>query len=291
VLAGRVRKRGPRTGPPTRPLIDTAAAAPFLYSARRVRSGERRTAGDFYVEGELMWLDVYAKLRISRTERSRSTDSRTVLRHREHAPDGEPVHLRTVRGGADAYQPYDWDGYFKTHVYAVAPHPPSPFEALGWKLVYTATPNSAERRAQKEAPRARRRVLARHRRNEKGLLSDVLTGSPAAKAGLGVGDTIVAVDNREFSSEVLDEELKAPQSSSAPIALIVKRGDIFRTVIDRLSRRPEISAPRADRRRAGPPRGDRRAASLIVIACASESTDACARARGGARGRERTDRR
>jgi predicted metalloprotease with PDZ domain len=129
-----------------------------------------------------------------------------------------------------AYQPYDWDAYFKSRVYAVTAHPPSPFEALGWKLVYTATPNSAEAARAKIRHSLDAAFSLGIAGNDKGVVSDVLTGSPAAKAGLGISDTIVAVDNREYSSDVLSDGIKAAQGSSAPIVLIVKRNGIYRTV-------------------------------------------------------------
>jgi predicted metalloprotease with PDZ domain len=58
----------------------------------------------------------------------------------------------------------------------------------------------------------------------------VLTGSPAAKAGLAPSDTIVAIDDREFASDDVDDILKAAEKTTAPMVLIVKRGHIFRTV-------------------------------------------------------------
>jgi predicted metalloprotease with PDZ domain len=218
-------------GRATRPLIDTAASAPFLYGAPRSFSGERRTAGDFYGEGELLWLDVYGKLlQLSGDRKSLDGFARRFFGIENTPPMVNPYTYAQFVAALDTYQAYDWDGYFKSHVYAVAAHPPNPFEALGWKLVYTATLNSAE------AARAK----ARHSLdaafslgisgNDKGTLSDVFTGSPAAKAGLGVSDTIVAVDSREYSNDVLYDGIKAAQASSAPIVLIVKRNGIFRTV-------------------------------------------------------------
>ncbi len=218
-------------GRDTRPLLDTAAGAPFLYGAPRSLSGERRTAGDFYVEGELLWLDVYGKLE----ELSKGSKSLDGFAHRffgiENTPPGVlPYTYAQFVAALSAYQPYDWDAYFKTRVYEIAPHPPNPFERLGWKIVYTAVPNSTEM----ERAKARHSLDAAFSLgivgNDKGVLSDVLQGSPAAKAGLGYGDTIVAVDNREYSSEELTTALKTAQTSSAPIALIVKHNGIFRTV-------------------------------------------------------------
>jgi predicted metalloprotease with PDZ domain len=218
-------------GRDVRPLLDTAAAAPFLYSAPRSYSGERRTAGDFYVEGELMWLDVAAKI----GDLSHGTKSLDGFAHAFFGIENTPAKVNPYTyaqfvAALNAYQPNDWDGYFKTHVYAIAPHPPNPFEALGWKVVYTDKRNSAEAIRAKKRPSIDAAFSLGISGSAKGVLGDVLTGSPAAKAGLGVGDTIVAIDDREFTPEVLGDELEATTKSTAPMTFIVKRGSIFRTV-------------------------------------------------------------
>ena len=231
VLASVYASEDSEPGRLTRPLIDTAAAAPFLYSAPRSFGAERRTAGDFYVEGELMWLDVYGRLQdLSHGTKSLDGFARTFFGMTNTPSMVNPYTYEQFVAALSAYQPFDWDGYFKTRVYAIAPHPPSPFERLGWKLVYTDKPNSAEAARQKRRHALDAAYSLGIAGSEKGLLSEVRTGSPAAKGGLGVGDEIVAVDAREFSPDVLDEELKSAASSSAPLAFIVKRGNIFRTV-------------------------------------------------------------
>ncbi len=58
----------------------------------------------------------------------------------------------------------------------------------------------------------------------------MLTGSPAARGGLGIGDTIVAIEGREFSADVLDDEVKAAKGRTAPIVMIVKKNALYRTV-------------------------------------------------------------
>jgi predicted metalloprotease with PDZ domain len=218
-------------GRATRPLADTAASAPFLYGAPRSFAGERRTAGDFYVEGELLWLDVDGKLgELSGGGKSLDGFARRFFGIENTPPSVDPYTYAQFVAALDAYQPYDWDGYFKARVYAIAPHPPDPFERLGWKLVYTATPNSAEAARAKVRHSLDAAFSLGLSGSDKGTLSDVLTGSPGAKAGLGIGDTIVAVDGREYSSEVLIDGIKAAQGTNAPIVLIVKRNGLFRTV-------------------------------------------------------------
>jgi predicted metalloprotease with PDZ domain len=231
VLANEWAGEDHQPGRLVRPLIDTAAAAPFLYLAPRVMTAERRTAGDFYGEGELLWLDVDARL-MAMSGGSKSLDgfARGFFGIENTPAMVNPYTYDQFVAALNAYQPYDWNAYFKQRVYAIAPHPPSGFEALGWKLVYNDTPNAA----QQERLRRFHGIDAAYSLGISGggnaRLTDVLTGSPAARAGLGAGDEIVAVDTRAFSPEALTDALKAAQKSTQPIVMIVKRNDIFRTV-------------------------------------------------------------
>jgi predicted metalloprotease with PDZ domain len=215
----------------TRPLADTAASAPFLYSAPRSFGSERRSAGDFYSEGELMWLDVDAKLgQLSNGSRSLDGFCRRFFGIENTPSMVNPYTYDQFVAALGAYQPYAWDAYFKKTVYAIAPHPPDPFDELGWKLVYTSTPNPmmAERERKRHIVGAAYSVG--FTANAKAEIGDVIAGSPAARAGLGVGDTIVAVDAREFSPDAFAEELKLAEKTTTPMTLIVKRGGLFRTV-------------------------------------------------------------
>ena len=54
--------------------------------------------------------------------------------------------------------------------------------------------------------------------------------SPAFDAGIGSGATIVAVDGQAYSKEVLEDAVKAAKGGSAPIELLVKSFDRYRTV-------------------------------------------------------------
>jgi predicted metalloprotease with PDZ domain len=58
-------------------------------------------------------------------------------------------------------------------------------------------------------------------------VSNVLTGSPAAAAGLGAGMKIVAVNWRAFTADGLHAAVKASTHTATPIALIVQSGKTF----------------------------------------------------------------
>ncbi len=230
-LAGTYAALDHEPGRETRPLLDTAASAPFLYSAPRSFGSERRSAGDFYIEGELMWLDVYAKLeQLSNGSKSLDGFCRRFFGIENTPPMVNPYTYEQFVTALNAYAPYDWDAYFRSHVYAIAPHPPNPFEELGWKLVYTAKPSplAAEREKKRHSYSAAFSVGVSA--NPMAVVTDVIAGSPAARAGVGVGDTIVAIDDREYAPAVFTDELETAQRSSAPMTLIVKRGGLFRTV-------------------------------------------------------------
>jgi len=214
-----------------RPLIDTATSAPFLYHAPRVMTAERRSAGDFYIEGELLWLDVAAKLdAMSHGARSLDGFCRRFFGMENTPPIVNPYTYGQFVAALSAYQPYDWNAYFQSRVYAVAPHPPSGFESLGWRLVYNDTPNEAALERQKRRHGFDAAFSLGFSADHSGTLTDVMSGSPAARAGLGVGDTLVAVNSREYSPDVLRDEIRSAERGSGPMQFLVKKNGLFRTV-------------------------------------------------------------
>jgi predicted metalloprotease with PDZ domain len=230
-LAGIYAAEDHEPGRLVRPLADTAVSAPFLYEAPRSLSAERRSAGDFYIEGELLWLDVTAKLgELSHGSKSLDGFCRRFFGIEDTPPIVNPYTYGQFVAALAAYQAYDWDRYFKAHVYSIAQHPPSPFEQLGWRLVYTEVPNASEAAREKRRHSVDAAFSLGVVVGGRDELSDVLTGSPAARAGLGIGDTIVAVDAREYSGEVLREQIQAERNGSAPIVMIVKKNGLFRTI-------------------------------------------------------------
>ena len=53
---------------------------------------------------------------------------------------------------------------------------------------------------------------------------------PAFNAGLGSGTTIIAVNGMAYDGAVLEEAIKAAKTDTAPIELMVKEFDRYRTV-------------------------------------------------------------
>ena len=65
---------------------------------------------------------------------------------------------------------------------------------------------------------------------EGGNISSVAWDSPLFNEGVTVDATIVAVNGQAYSKDVLDDAVKAAKDGKAPIELLVKEFDRFRTV-------------------------------------------------------------
>lgn len=220
-----------RTGRGWRPLADTAASAPFLYTTRGSWSNLRRTSGDFYDEGLLLWLDVDTLIR-SLSHGSKTLDDflhlYTAGGSRE--PTVEPYTFDDVVAMLNAVAPYDWRSFFSDRVYSIAPKPPlEEFERSGWRLVYRGQPS----------PYASNQQRAYHFTNlaysvglvltTDGMVADIVPGSAAAAAGIAPGMTILAVNGRTWSASRMLEAIDASQQSHDPLRLLVQNASFVRS--------------------------------------------------------------
>lgn len=220
------------TGRATTPLIDVTTGAPYYYVTRGDYEHIRRGSGDFYTEGELVWLDVDTIIR----QRSNGARSIEDFLHRFTQPSttGPMVETYTrddVEKLLDDVEPYDWHSFFETYVYHVAPHPPNDeFTRAGWRLVYTSQPNVflAGR------PPNDRDVTGWYsygaNLSADGTVRDVRENSPAWKAGLAPAMRVVAVEGQQFAPEVMKYAVQRAQHRSEPISLIVTQTGWYRTL-------------------------------------------------------------
>jgi predicted metalloprotease with PDZ domain len=216
----------------TEPLIDTTTAAPYLYEARGAYPSIRRTAGDFYTEGELLWLDVDTIIR----EKTGGKKSLSTFLHLYSAPAVTgPITKTYTRAEIEhllnEVVPYDWHAFFQKRVYEVAPRPPTAELArAGWKLEYTSKPNSFIQAFE----------MLRHMNDQwdsYGVLlgkndsvMDVREGSPAWAAGMAPGMKVMAVDGQAFSSDVLKYVSEQAEHSTTPTSFLVQDGGWYRTL-------------------------------------------------------------
>jgi predicted metalloprotease with PDZ domain len=206
----------------TEPLIDTTTAAPYLYEAGGEYSSLRRTAGDFYTEGELIWLDADTIIR-QQTGGAKSLD--TFLHAFTDPGVTGPITKTYTRDDVEkllsSVAPYDWHGFFQRYVYEVAPHPPSDDLArAGWRLVYNDQPNKFMEASSALRHNANYWYSLGMNVSGKGQVQDVRENFPAWKAGLAPGTRIIAVNGQEWDPDALEYAVKTSREASANIVLI-----------------------------------------------------------------------
>jgi predicted metalloprotease with PDZ domain len=187
---------------------------------------------EYYSAGQMMWLAADAKIR-ALTHGKQSLD--TFAKDFFGVDDGSFVTktytFEDVVNALNAVAKYDWAGFL--HRYLDEPNPPlaSGIEDTGWKLVYTDQPNEYEKLISK---RYHGDVGAAFgiglSIGKNGEISDVRWNGPAFKAGIGSGETLVAVNGQAYSTDVLQDAVKAAKGGNAPIQLLLKYHDKYRTV-------------------------------------------------------------
>ncbi|HTX56348.1 MAG TPA: PDZ domain-containing protein [Candidatus Acidoferrales bacterium] len=221
------------TGRDTTPIIDLTAGAPYYYVARGDYHAIRRGSGDFYEEGELIWLDVDTIIR-ERSHGARSLDTFLHL-YSEPAVTGpitKTYDRAQIEALLDQTQPYDWHAFFQKYVYSIAPHPPTDeIERSGWRLVYNDKPNTFISAGE----RLRHSINAWYSigaqiASKDGRVTDVRENSPAWQAGLAVGETIEAVDGQAFDPDSLDYALKHAENGGPAITLLVSQTGWYSTL-------------------------------------------------------------
>lgn len=213
-----------------RNLQDTADAAPQLYFSPESWHSWRRGT-DFYNEDTLNWLWVDVIIR-QQTKGKKSIDDFCHLFH--GAPSTGPA-LKTYNfddlvNALNEIAPYDWRGFWTERLTTHAVHAPlGGIESSGWKLTYDENPSemmSAAGAMYHFIPAAM--VLGLNLRDDGGV-NDTIHDEIAAKAGIGPGMKVIAVNGRRFSPEVLRDAIRAAKNSSATIDLLVENDDYFKT--------------------------------------------------------------
>src|SRR5579871_3036459 len=213
-----------------RNLQDTADAAPQLYFAPESWHSWRRGT-DFYQEGTLDWLWVDVIIR-QQTHNQKSIDDFCKLFH--GAPSTGPM-VKTYTfddlvSALNQVVAYDWRGFWNERLTNHGPGAPlGGIEGSGWKVVYDETPSELESAAAGLYHPATATFSLGLELRDDGEIVDTTEGMPAAKAGIGPGMKIIAVNGHRFSNEVLHEAIRAAKNSSEPIALLVENTDYFKT--------------------------------------------------------------
>jgi predicted metalloprotease with PDZ domain len=225
-----------RPGRTWRDLQDTATAAQILYTTSNEWDNWRRGV-DYYPEGELVWLEVDTTIRkLSRGKKSLNDFCAAFEGLGGNtAPGVVPYTFEDVVAGLNGVVPYDWTTFLKQRLTTKVDHAPLGGIATGgYQIVYTEKPNDYTQAVESSSGATvawwSLGINVGGRGDDTGKIGDVLVGSPADKAGLGPGMTIVAVNGRQFSGDLLKNALDDAKGGGAPIEFIVANTGNYRVI-------------------------------------------------------------
>jgi len=187
---------------------------------------------DYYSGGQMIWLEADARIRkLSGGKRSLDDFAHAFFGVDDGAWKAQKTYtFDDVVATLDGVVHADWATFLRDRLDGKAPLTGG-VEASGWKLVYKDTPSAYAKAQMKDAKGAASFIYSIGLNADKdGKVSEVRWDSPAFDAGIGSGMTITAVNDIEYSKDTLEDAIKAAKTDKAPIRLMVKEFDRYRTI-------------------------------------------------------------
>ena len=188
---------------------------------------------DYYSEGQLIWLDADTLIREqSKGKKSLDDFARAFFGMNDGAwKDPLTYDFEEVVKTLNAVHPHDWATFLRARLDGNGPG--APLDGVtrgGYRLVYSATPSDHTKTEE-----TRRRITDLTYSlglvlNKDGEFTAVQWEGPAFKAGLADGLKLIAVNGVAYDSDRLKEAITAAKGGKAPIELLVKDGERYRTV-------------------------------------------------------------
>ncbi|QRN56005.1 M61 family metallopeptidase [Dyella caseinilytica] len=219
-----------RPGKTWRDLQDTATMAPILWASDGSAYESWRLGGyDFYGEGALIWLEVDTTIR-SGTGGKKSLDDFLALFYgngTNTGPDTLPFTFENLVNALNTVYPHDWASFFKERLHELTPEAPlGGFTRGGYRLVYRDTPNAWTALSGKKDFEY---SIAMKVRSD-GVITDVLIGGIADKAGFASGMKLLSVNGAPFSIDQLQRAIRSAKGTTAPIEFAVENSGVATTL-------------------------------------------------------------
>ena len=219
-----------RSGRVWRNLQDTADGVPSMQEASNAWTNWRRPL-DYYDEDVLNWLWVDVLIR-QQTQGKKSIDDFCKLFH--GAPSGPPM-VKTytfddVVNTLNQVAPYDWRKFWTERLTNHGPGAPlGGIEGSGWKIVYDDVRSPMVKASEGEHKYIDAEYSVGLLMRDDGTITDTVENMIAAKAGIGPGMRVIAVNGRRFSNDVWRDALRAGKTGKDPLELIVENTEYYRT--------------------------------------------------------------
>jgi predicted metalloprotease with PDZ domain len=227
-FAGLAARLDTDAGRKWRPLADTTDD-PIIAQRRPKGWRSWQRSEDYYNEGLLIWLDADSLIReLSHGARSLDDFARAFFGMNDRDWGELTYNFDDVVHTLNQVQTNDWAAFLQARLESVSDHAPlDGFARGGYRLIYTDTPTEWFKSNEKARKITELTYSGGLVLGKEGEITEVAWDSPAFNAGLTVGTKLIAVNGHALDTDQLKAAIKARKS---PLSLLVKTGDIYRTI-------------------------------------------------------------
>ena len=208
------------------PIIASRASQPWPSNQR---------SEDYYNEGLLIWLDADTLIREKTGGKKSLDDFASAFFGIKNGDWGVTTYnfdevVKTLNG----VYPYDWATFLHTRLegHGDAERHGAPLDGItrgGYKLVYTDTPSDYYKAAETRRKTNSFAYSLGIAIGKDNAVASVLWDSPAFKAGMAPGSTLIAVNGKAADIDGLKAAITDAKTGTAPIELLVKVDDLYKT--------------------------------------------------------------
>ena len=223
-----------------RPLVDTTNQ-PTVSQRRPVSWLNYQLGENYYMEGELIWLDADTKIReLTNDKKSLDDFAADFLSPYNGSFVTYTYDLHDIVDILNRIAPYDWMKFFQDRVYSL--HPVVPTEGFtrgGYKLAYTDKIPSWLTRSENAFSGADFSTSlgfsvgggggAAAAGATSNALGNVWWNSPAFNAGITPDMQIVSVNGKAYTAQVLRDALTDAEKTKKPLELQFRHGDEYKS--------------------------------------------------------------
>lgn len=228
ILAGIAANFEISAGRTWRPLVDTTSQ-PIISERRPVSFPSwQRQRGDYYLEAELIWLEVDTTIRkLSHETKSLDDFAKGFFGEYNGTFGTQTYTFEELVKVLNSIVPYDWVSFFRERIYEV--HPSVPDQGLidgGYKLLYTDTipPWLEESETRQESANFSTSLgFTISLSGGEAQLQNVWWQSAAFKAGITPNMRLVSVNGRTFTVQALRAAILEAEHTHRPLQLLFHR--------------------------------------------------------------------
>lgn len=204
---------------------------PIIAMRRPLPFRNYQMSEDYYSGGQMIWLEVDAKLReLSGNKKSIDDFGKSFFGMKNGEWDVNTYTFEDVVKTLNDIQPFDWAPYLRERLDGHGPIT-NGIAAHGWKLVYNDKPSDMVKGVEMRRGSTDLTYSLGVSIGKGGDINDVLWDGPAFKAGLSPGMKLIGVNGKEFSGDALKDAITASaKDKSKPVELLVKNFDEFQTL-------------------------------------------------------------